>query len=189
VEQDAISVFCLGAAFRHKNLLSIPRVAARLRRLRPDRRYRFVLTLPDDSAIWRELADLGECLGVGHAIENAGPLRVSDCVEWYRRADVVFLPTVLEVFSATYLEAMAMGKPIVTSDLDFARSTCGEAAHYYDAASPDAAAEAIDHVVHDDEFRRRLIAAGRARLSTFPHPDAKHRMVLTWLGEIARALP
>lgn len=35
------------------------------------------------------------------------------------------MPTVLEVFSATYPEAMAL--PIVTSDLDFARDICDNA--------------------------------------------------------------
>ncbi len=43
---------------------------------------------------------------------------------------MVFIPTLLEVFSATYLEAMLMKKPIIASDLEFSRDICGESAYF-----------------------------------------------------------
>ena len=48
----------------------------------------------------------------------------------------MILPTLLESFSATYIEAMFHGKTILTSDLDFARDVCGEAAFYFDPLNP-----------------------------------------------------
>ena len=42
----------------------------------------------------------------------------------YQKVDAVFLPTLLESFSANYIEAMYFKKPVFTSDLDFAREVC-----------------------------------------------------------------
>jgi glycosyltransferase involved in cell wall biosynthesis len=68
---------------------------------------------------------------VSDSIFNVGWLTLSECIDWYNRSDIVFLPTLLETFSATYLEAMRMGRPIVTCDLDFARDICKDAAAYF----------------------------------------------------------
>ncbi len=41
------------------------------------------------------------------------------------------MPTLLECFSASYLEAMYMKKIIFTSDLPFAHTVCKDAAFYF----------------------------------------------------------
>lgn len=177
-------IFCLSAAHRHKNLSMIPRVAAIL-----EREFGvdclFVLTLPAGSDLWDAIANEAERLGVRHRVENVGPLDLDGCVGQYREARCVFLPTLAEIFSATYLEAMAMRVPIVTSDLDFARWVCEEAAVYYDPLSSKAAARAIRSVVTDAALSRALVAKGEQRLRDFPDPATKHRRLLDWLVDIA----
>ena len=42
------------------------------------------------------------------------------------------MPTLLESFSGTYVEAMYHQIPIFTSDIDFAHDVCKEAAFYFD---------------------------------------------------------
>ena len=66
---------------------------------------------------------------------------LSKLPELYRNSDICFIPSVLETFSATYVEAMATGRPIVASDLDFAHAVCQESAVYFDPRDPVAAAE------------------------------------------------
>ena len=56
---------------------------------------------------------------------------VENCPKLYNQADAMFLPTLLETFSASYPEAMKMERPILTSDLDFAKDICGDAALYF----------------------------------------------------------
>ncbi|TMA95299.1 MAG: glycosyltransferase family 4 protein, partial [Deltaproteobacteria bacterium] len=69
---------------------------------------------------------------------------------WFDRTDALFLPTLLESFSLTYLEAAARGRPVVTSDRDFARHACGDAGYYADPENPrdiaDRLRELVSHV-------------------------------------------
>ncbi|MEO6096564.1 MAG: glycosyltransferase [Fibrobacteria bacterium] len=186
-ESAAVEIFCLAAAYRHKNLAIIPRVARILRDMRPETAFRFTLTIPQEGRMFLEIVEDSRRLGVLDMIANSGPLRMPECVERYRASDILFMPTLLETFSVTYLEAMAMSVPIVAADLDFARSICGDAANFYEPLSPQAAADAILGVAEDAVLRDRLIGNGKARLEQFPDPEKKHRMVLDWLAEIARA--
>jgi glycosyltransferase involved in cell wall biosynthesis len=183
-ERDVV-VFCLAAPYLHKNLGSIPDVALALRSVCPERDFSFVLTVPSGHHIARELAKKSERLGVAGMITNVGPLKVAECVSFYRKADIVFLPTLLEVFSATYLEAMAMCKPIVATDFEFSRAVCGDAAQYYDARSTRAAAQAIAALATDPGLRREAVERGRSQLRMFPGSDEKHQMLLAWLCEVA----
>jgi len=178
-------MLCLAAAHPHKNLGMVVRVARVLAAEQNPVRYRFVLTLPHDHDIWRRVEADARAAGVSDAIVNVGPLSLEACVDAYRRAHAVFQPTLMEVFSATYVEAMAMERPIVTSDLPFARSICGEAARYHDPLSPEAAAAAIRRVCEDAEVRATLIAAGRDRRAAFPSSDDKHRQLCDWLRTLA----
>ena len=50
----------------------------------------------------------------------------------YQKVDAVFLPTLLESFSANYIEAMYYNIPIFTSEMDFSREVCGHYAYYFD---------------------------------------------------------
>ena len=75
---------------------------------------------------------------------------ITECPSLYEQADVMFQPTLLECFSATYPEAMKMQRPIVTTDIEFAHGLCGPAAHYYSPLSAEDAARAEGFVGTDD---------------------------------------
>jgi glycosyltransferase involved in cell wall biosynthesis len=64
-------------------------------------------------------------------IVNLGPVASSQLEAYYRHVDALVLPTLLESFSATYVEAMQFRCPILTSDMDFSRAVCGDAAMYF----------------------------------------------------------
>ena len=90
----------------------------------------------------------------------------------------MFLPTLAECFSASYAEAMVMEKPIVTTDLGFARGICGPAAVYYEPANPQAAAEAITGLATSESSQRQLRNAGILRLQSFDTAVSKATKIL-----------
>jgi glycosyltransferase involved in cell wall biosynthesis len=184
---DPPRIFCLSAGHWHKNSLIIPWVIRSLVQTISRNGCTFIVTLPYDSKVWRSVQKLAERLGVVRWLENVGPLSLDECVEHYREADCLFLPTLAEIFSATYLEAMAMRVPIVTTDLDFARAICGDAAVYFEPLSADAAAGALNAVLTDRALRETLVRQGVKRLGEFPDPESKHRALLGWLVGLARA--
>lgn len=181
-----VRVFSIAHPYPHKNLTIIPEVAHILSKEDREREYRFIVTLPNSGKEVEKFWRLAKSFKVESLIENAGRLKLEECPEWYARSDIVFMPTLLETFSATYPEAMKMGKPIVTTDIDFAHDICGDAAVYYSPLSAKSAASAVMKVVCDETFRTALIEKGRAQLQRYPTPEEKFQMQLDWIETVAK---
>ena len=106
-------------------------------------------------------------------VTNLKSLSVTECIEAYKKVDFLFLPTLLETFTATYPEAMIMKKPILTSDLSFARDICGDAAIYFDPLNPEDISNKIIALVRNKSEIEEIIRRGEIRVKNFP--SAKDR--------------
>lgn len=118
---------------------------------------------------------------------NLGSVHPQYCPDIYRQCDIVFVPTLLETFTAIYPEAMYMQKPIVTTDLPFAHNICGDAALYFNPALAEDAAGKIQQVLNDTSLRKRLIANGLEQLEKFDLPEERFKKILNMLLENAEA--
>ena len=78
---------------------------------------------------------------------------------------------------------MTIGKPILTSDLDFAHEVCGDAALYFNPTSPEAIAEAVNRVIENRELRRKLVGRGRERLTSFDNPNNRLKTIIDFIVE------
>lgn len=164
--------------FPHKNLEIIGEVATRIQA--KGLPYKFVVTLdPTASAeTARFLRSIQWAIDAG-IVENRGVVATEQLPALFAKSDALFLPTLLESFSTTYVEAMRFGLPILTSDRGFARSVCQSAARYFDPLSVDEAEAAITSLASSPAVVQSLIVAGRQRLSTFPNwPDVTDAMLL-----------
>jgi len=94
-------------------------------------------------------------------VTNLGPLDNQQVERWFDQTDALFLPTLLESFSLTYLEAAARRRPVVTSDRDFARHACGEAGYYVDPQDPRAICDRLRELIAH-------LATGTARIPSLP---------------------
>lgn len=157
---DGVTLLTVSAAYRHKNLGLIVRTAEWLKKNSPDFRFRFVLTVePEKLGFSRE--------NVPPELLLTGRVNVAACPSLYRQSDFMFLPTMLECFSASYPEAFRMEKPVLTSDLPFARGLCGDAAEYFNPLSAEEAGRLILRVSADEKRKKELAEKGRKRLSLF----------------------
>lgn len=100
-------------------------------------------------------------------ILNLGPVKQKSCPSLYKQCDAMFLPTLLEVFSASYPEAMRMKLPILTSNYSFATDVCQNAALYFDPLDPKDIAEKIKILVRDKDLQNRLVKNGKKRVEEF----------------------
>lgn len=114
---------------------------------------------------------------------NLGTIDPKYCPYLYLQSDIVFAPTLLEIFSAVYPEAMYMQKPIITTDLPFARNICGNAALYFNPELVEDAVEKIQQLIFDSNLRQQLIANGLERLKSFDLPEDRFRKILNRLLE------
>lgn len=168
---EGTTLLTITANYPHKNLPIIVPTIRYLHERYPGFRFRFVLTITrkqlgvEDEEAEKDIVFLG---GV--------PL--SECPNLYEQCDIVFSPTLLECFSAVYPEAMRMGKPIITTDLGFSHSLCGEAALYYDALSPEAFGKAIYRLACDKDLRDDLIRKGETQLKHYDNYEERARKLI-----------
>lgn len=165
---DGVTLLTISAQYPHKNLEIIPDVIKSLKKKYPNFKFRFVLTLLSDAMIINDPM-------IGESIEFIGKVDIEECPTLYKAADFMFLPTLLECFSASYPEAMKMNTPILTSDLPFARSICGEAAEYFDPMDPEDIADKIYSLASNPERQKELRTKGKEQLRKFDTAESRAR--------------
>ncbi|MCF8430202.1 MAG: glycosyltransferase [Bacteroidia bacterium] len=87
----------------------------------------------------------------------------------YKNADALLLPTLLESYGLPYIEAMAMGVPILTSDLDFAHDICQDAAIYFNPIDEISILNSIINLFDNDNLRKSLIMNGKQIVTKIPN--------------------
>jgi glycosyltransferase involved in cell wall biosynthesis len=90
----------------------------------------------------------------------------------------MFLPTLLECFSASYAEAMAMKTPILTSDMGFAHTVCQDAALFFNPLNPNEIADKIISLADSPELQKELVKHGTERLQDFGTSEDRARQIL-----------
>jgi glycosyltransferase involved in cell wall biosynthesis len=104
-------------------------------------------------------------LKLSDVIINVGSIPMEAVPAIYRACDALLMPTLLESFSGTYVEAMFHSVPILTSDFDFARCVCGDAALYFDPCNVESIMQCMRRVTEDQNIRNACVTAGASRLS------------------------
>lgn len=143
----------------YKNFEIIPLILNELQNAHPKFDIRFIVTLDKD--------ELYVPTQFNESVVFVGKVDIAYCPYLYQISDLMFMPTLLECFTASYPEAMRMGIPIVTTDLEFARGLCGEAACYYSPLDAKLAAEAIFKVATDKKYSEYLVENGKKQLEKF----------------------
>lgn len=161
----------ISAYYPHKNLGIIKKVVDVLE-TKGRKDIQFVVTLPQnyyDMLFPPEYRD--RIINVGFVPSKEGPSLYEEC-------DIMFLPTLLECFSASYAEAMVMRKPIITSDMGFAHCVCKDAAVYFNPVDAEEIAEKLINLVDDKELQLRLVAKGDEQKGQFGTSEDRAKGIL-----------
>ena len=155
----------LSAYYPHKNHAILPGLVRELRSRGLAENAQIYVTLDKATVPRRLYSEIENCSDV---ITDLGPLSREEVARAMHSATALFLPTLLESFTLVYLEAMAKGLPIFTSDRDFSRWCCGDMATYFEPTSAASIANALPQLpqVNDSVEQRQKAAASLAR---FPH--------------------
>jgi glycosyltransferase involved in cell wall biosynthesis len=172
-----IRLLTLTSYYPHKNLEIIPKVLDEVER-REQKDVHFVLTI-DQHHFHRIIPE-----SYHDRVTNVGPVPPAECPSLYKECDGLFQPTLAECFSASYPEAMIMQKPIVTTDLGFARDICGDAALYYRPMDPTEAANCIVRLAGDPKLREKLTAKGLMEVKKFDNARTRAQKILQICAKI-----
>ncbi|ELB2133738.1 glycosyltransferase [Vibrio parahaemolyticus] len=165
----------IAANYPHKNLQVIENVGRVLENC--GSKFVFFVTIPED-----EYSKFSE--GFKKYTHNLGVIPVEKCPEYYSSADAFFLPTLLECFTVSYLEAMFCSIPILTSDFDFSREVCKDSAIYFDPESPIDIAEKLLEVINDESLRVDLVKKGKCQLLNHLTNEERSKRYLDVLKKI-----
>ena len=159
--KNQFRLLTLSAWYPHKNLSIIPKVLDVLIE-RGHTNIVFVVTLPKG-----DMAKLCHVDKYAAQLLNIGPVKIEEGASLYQECDAMFLPTLLECFSASYAEAMQLQKPIITSDMGFAHTVCKDAALYVNPMDENEIASKIITLSKSKELQEDLVRNGVERLQMF----------------------
>ena len=127
----------------------------------------FHTTLPEDSGVWWRINKELTACGLEENVVNHGNMRLSDLAEMYRHCRFCFLPTVLETFSASTIEAMYFDLKTVASDLPFNKEVMQDSCLYFEPMNPESAAEMLARLITDNELQSVLSYKMKERLKNY----------------------
>lgn len=173
---DGFTLLTISAPYPHKNLAIIPKVLGQLEANYPNLEVRFVLTCDSKDIPEVEEKHKNKILFIGR-------VEIDQCPWLYTQSDALFLPTMMECFSANYVEAMKMNIPILTSDLGFAKGLCEEAALYFDPIDPTNIANVIHKLSGNKDLRNQLVSKGIEQLKKFDTQEIRADKIIALIED------
>ncbi|MHB1810001.1 MAG: glycosyltransferase family 4 protein [Solirubrobacteraceae bacterium] len=134
-----------------------------------------VLLLPGSPTPYEaQLRALAEQLGVAARVRFPDWLSDADLAGLYALSAAFVLPSLIEGFGLTVLEAMVAGTPVACSNRPALPETVGEAALLFDPERQDEVTGAVRRLLEDRALARELVERGRrrARELTWAHTGA-----------------
>jgi glycosyltransferase involved in cell wall biosynthesis len=99
--------------------------------------------------------------------ENASGLNDFEIRNEYEKADIVAFCSTYEGFGLPIIEAQAMGKPVITSNLDPMKEVAGGAAILVDPYETSSIREGILQIINDENYRKILFEKGLENIKRF----------------------
>ncbi len=148
----------------YKNLCGLLRAFAPLSRRRPSA---LLVIAGEVDTRYPEPLALIASLGLSDRVLVTGYVDEAVLESLYRAARLLALPSLYEGFGLGLLEAWAHDLPAAASNAASIPEVAGTAALLFDPLNPDDMAARIEQGLEDGAERRRLVEAGRERLSLF----------------------
>lgn len=164
---SGIKLLYLTHYYPHKNLEIFISLAKKIKE--ENLPYKLVITIErGQHKAAKTLLDKIENLALTDIIINVGPVEMKHVPSLYEQCDGLLMPTLLESFSGTYVEAMYHKIPIFTSNIDFAYGVCGEAATYFDPFDANEILKKIHSLFSNENVKKEKIKTGTEILNSLP---------------------
>lgn len=161
---NGIKLLYLTYYYPHKNIEILIPLAKLIKKRKLD--YKLIITIEEcQHPGAKNILDEIKNLSLDDVIVNIGFVESQFVPNIYRECDGLLMPTLLESFSGTYVEAMYHKLPIFTSDYDFATGVCGDAACYFDPKDEYSILNSLEVTFNSKELMKEKIIAGQSTLA------------------------
>lgn len=185
-DPEWIDIVCAAAPVPHKNLDLIPDVLRYLRDEHNINNVRFHLTLPEGHSLYKTIERRSSAMEFKNRIINHGRCTQLRLIEVYNKCSMCFLPTLLETFSASSLEAMYFGHLIVATDFSFNREVIADAGLYYKPGNAKDAASQIASLLVNEELQKQLQGKMKKRIGLFVSYYQHFHGIVAFIKECVR---
>ncbi|WP_425352697.1 glycosyltransferase [Agrobacterium bohemicum] len=124
----------------------------------------FVVVGAAASAVFKSQQDLTP---VSDRVVVTGRLTDEEIVALYANAAALLFPSLYEGFGIPPLEAMFLGCPVLSSNIEPAREVCGDAALYFDPNDAHDISRSVEYLRANPDLRSTMIERGHARAAEF----------------------
>ncbi len=162
----ATIILYVGRLDPYKNVVTLVRAVAELKRRWGDRPVALLLVGPEDPR-YPEAVKTAWDLGIGDSVFPIHGANDGDLLDLYREADVFVNPSSYEGFGLPMLEAMRCGTPVVCCEGGAQAEIAGGAAEIVQPGDTSALADAIERVVSDEALRGQMVERGLRRAADF----------------------
>jgi glycosyltransferase involved in cell wall biosynthesis len=167
--------------YAHKNLEIIVELSKKIL----DRKLQYeIWTTIGDNDDYRGIKLLKQIKkeGLDTIVKNIGLVQYESIPQLFEKIDALLMPTLLESYSRTYIEAMYYRKPILTSNLDFAVETCGNGATYFDPSDANDILAKIQDVFKDPYLEEKVNLNKQKIMTMLDWNQLSEKLTLALLG-------
>lgn len=184
IDKSFIDVACIGNPNPHKNIDIISDVLVELKK-KGVTNVRFHTTIPKGDLLNEKILKILkrenlECNWINH-----GRISQQELGGVYQTCSLCFFPSLLEVFSASILEAMYFNLPIVASDFSFNKDVLENACLYFEPRNAESAASQIIKLIIDASLQKELKERMENRLKLYGDYDRHFNEIVTFLKMVA----
>lgn len=153
----------VGNRKKHKNLCMLIKAFNNIKNFIP---HKLVIAGAKDSK-FDEVDDLKENLNLSARIVEFISPDDDTIINLYQHADLFVFPSLFEGFGLPPLEAVALGCPVILSDIPILREIFEDAAIYFNPLSEHDIAAKIINILQNNNLREKLILMEKKRLQFF----------------------
>ena len=162
ISRQKINILYLTADHPHKDIKILDKVSGIL-----DERgieHNFIITIPQQP--FKNIKNFN----------FIGKVNLNKIGELYSNCDCTISTSLLECFSANYIESMYFKKLLFVSDLNFAHTICGNSAIYFDPVNAIDIAEKIP-LYFNNKLKSELIANGQLLLPKYINSNERNKIL------------
>lgn len=182
---NGFNVVFVGALAPHKNIFILPQICRILKEQYLCKEIKLLTTFNEKEPLFSKLTESFLNNGVADMWENVGHRSQKELIDLYRKSDLGLFPSLLETFSATLIEYMNFGLPIVAADMPFNTDVLDDAALIYPPLDAKGAADNIYAIYSDNKLRDSLRHKGFKRLELFSDFNKYYNDTVDFLTKVA----
>lgn len=151
-------ILYVGNAHSHKNVEGLIKAFLKLK----EENLKLVLA-GQDNYFWEKIKDKYNYKNIIYT----GLVTEEELAVLYKNAKIFVTASLEEGFGLPVLEAMALGCPVVCSDIGALREIAGNSAIYFNPQDVEDMVKKINKVLDDENLRKKLIEKGKKRVKLF----------------------